>query len=61
MLFRQVKISCYATNGNERRQGGEAISDPERTENPGCCPGQGIPLGTGMEKWEETSGKGKVV
>jgi hypothetical protein len=30
MLFSQVKISCYATKGNERRQGGERIQ-PTRT------------------------------
>jgi len=27
----------------------------------GCCPGLGISLGTGMEKWERRTGKGKVV
>ena len=29
MLFRQVKISCYATKGNERRQGGGGYERPE--------------------------------
>ena len=61
MLFRQVKISCYATNGNERKQGGRGHKRPGKKREPGWWPGQGIPLGTGMEKWEETSGKGKVV
>ena len=37
---------------------GEELRDRERQ---GCCPGQGMALGTGMEKWEESSGKGKVV
>lgn len=61
MLFRQVKISCYATKGNERRKSGGGVKRPGKTRESECCPGQGMALGTGMEKWEESSGKGKVV
>ena len=42
MLFRQVKISCYATKGNERRQGGGGLKRPGKDREPGCCPGQGF-------------------
>ncbi len=55
--FRQVKISCYATKGNGRRQGGGKHKRPGRQRQHDG----GVSLGTGMEKWEGTSGKGKVV
>ena len=68
MLFRQVKISCYSTKGNERGQSARVVKRPgKKKENHGCCPHSVqdsgvVRLGTGMEKvMRETDRKGKVV
>lgn len=65
MLFRQVKISCYSTKGNERGQSARLVTRPgKKKENHGCCPQQRSGQGGGgstRNGERETDRKGKVV
>jgi hypothetical protein len=58
MLFRQVKILCYAAKGNARGQRARIVKRHGRCPQ---RPGQGILSERGWRRWVGNDGKGKVV